>query len=104
MANDVLYMIAVVAAGFAVNFLLRAFPFLIFAGRKDDLPPWVQKWSVYVSPVIIGILIVYSYSGLEWRAYPAYAAGVLTVALHLLVRNPLVSIICGTALYMALVR
>ena len=47
---------------------------------------------------------IYSYSSLEWRTVSPYLAGTLTVALHLRFRNPLASIVAGTALYMALLR
>ena len=104
MENDFMYMIAVVAAGFAVNFSLRALPFVLFAGRRRDLPRWVGSLGAYVSPVIIACLIVYSYSGLQWRTAWPYLAGLLTVALQLARRNSLVSIVAGTALYMCLVN
>ena len=57
-----------------------------------------------VSPVVIAGLIAYSYCGLEWRAAAPYLAGALTVALQLWRRNPLLSILAGTAMYMALCR
>ena len=38
MENDALYMIGIVAAGFAVNFGLRALPFLFFGARRGPLP------------------------------------------------------------------
>jgi len=102
MENRLLYLIMVVAAGWAVTFTLRALPFLIFAGRDRRLPYWVLKFGNFVSPVIIGGLIVYSYSGLEWRTAWPYLAGALTVGLQLWKRNPLVSILGGTVVYMLL--
>ena len=100
MLDEVLYMLGVVAVGFAVNYSLRALPFLLFAGKDRPLPAWVEKLGNVVSPVIIAGLIVYSYSGLQWRtAYP-YLAGAITVALQVWKRNPLVSIIAGTVVYM----
>ena len=102
MKQEILYMLGVVLACFAVNYLLRAVPFLLFAGRDRELPPWVERFGNVVSPVIIAALIVYSYTGLAWKtAYP-YLAGALVVGLQLWKRNPLVSIVAGTVLYMAL--
>ena len=98
--KDVLYMLAVVAAGFAINYGLRALPFLLFAGRDRKLPPWVERFGNFVSPVIIAGLIVYSYSGLEWRTVYPYLAGALTIGLQVWKRNPLLSIVAGTLLYM----
>lgn len=104
MGNEILYMTGVVAVGFLVNYSLRALPFLLFAGRDRALPSWVDRFGKLLSPVIIGGLIVYSYSGLEWRTAWPYLAGALTVALHLWKRNALASIVAGTVLYMALVN
>lgn len=104
MENDILYMLGVVAVGFALNFGLRAVPFLIFGSRKGALPPWVERFGGFVSPVIIAGLIVYSYSGLQWRTPWPYLAGVVTVLLQLWRRNPLTSIVAGTVIYMCLVN
>lgn len=104
MSDEILYMTGVVAVGFAVNFGLRAIPFLLFAGKDRTVPAWVTRLGDVISPVIITCLVFYSFSGLEWRTYAPYLAGALTVALQLWRRNPLVSIIAGTALYMFLVR
>ena len=104
MENDVLYMAGIVAAGFAVNFGLRALPFLFFGARRGPQPPWVEKFGAFVSPVIIGCLIIYSFAGMQWRTAAPYLAAVLTVGLQIWRRNPLLSIIAGTAAYMALLR
>ena len=104
MENDVLYMAGIVAAGFAVNFGLRALPFLFFGARRGPLPSWVEKFGAFVSPVIIGCLIIYSFAGMQWRAAAPYLAAALTVGLQIWRRNPLLSIIAGTAAYMALLR
>lgn len=102
--KEVVYMLGVVAVGFAVNYALRALPFVLFAGRDRELPAWVEKFGNFVSPVIIAGLIVYSYSGLAWKtAYP-YLAGALVVGLQVWKRNPLVSIVAGTVLYMVLLN
>lgn len=102
--TDFWYMMGIVAAGFALNFGLRAVPFLIFGSRKGDLPSWVSRFGDFVSPVIIAALIVYSYSGLQWRTAWPYLAGALTVGLQIWKRNPLVSIVAGTVVYMCLLN
>lgn len=103
MGSEALYMLGVVVAGFAVNMGLRALPFLLFGGRSRPVPPWAERACSFVSPVVIACLIVYSYSGLEWRTASPYVAGAVTVALQLVLRNSLASILAGTALYMLLV-
>jgi len=102
MENEFLYMTAVVAVGWAVTYAMRALPFVLFAGRDRALPPAVERLGNLISPVIIACLVVYSYSGLQWRTAWPYIAGALTVGLHIWKRNPLASIIAGTALYMCL--
>ena len=103
MENEAAYMLGAVLTVFAVTYALRALPFLLFAGRDRALPPWVERTSAFVSPVIIAGLIAYSFAGLSWRTPWPYLAGAVTVGLHLWRRNPLASIAAGTALYMALV-
>ena len=104
MKTEILYMLGVIAVGFAVNYALRALPFLLFGGRDRAIPAWIDRLSGFISPVIIAGLIVYSYSGSAWRTPWPYLAGVVTIALQVWKRNPLVSIIAGTAVYMLLLN
>lgn len=104
MKSEIAYMLGIVAVGFAVNYLLRALPFILFAGRDRALPKWVERLGGVISPIIIAALVVYSYSGLAWRSAWPYLAGALTVVLHLWKRNALVSIVAGTVLYMCLLN
>lgn len=100
MTERILYLLGIVAVGWAVTVGLRALPFMLFAGKGKELPKWVGKFGSFASPVIIAGLIFYSYSGLEWQTVWPYLAGLLTIALQLAFRNPLVAIVAGTALYM----
>ncbi|MBQ6136451.1 MAG: AzlD domain-containing protein [Kiritimatiellae bacterium] len=111
MGNEILYMLGVVAVGFAVNFALRALPFVLFGSSRRELPAWVGRFGDFVSPVIIAALVVYSYATLRtaagapcWLTPWPYLAGALTVALQLLFRNPLASIVAGTVVYMCLLN
>lgn len=103
MEREIVYMLGIVAVGFAVNYALRALPFLLFAGHDRELPKWVLRFGDFISPVIIAALIVYSYSGLAWKTAWPYLAGALTVGLQLWRKNALLSIVVGTVLYMFLV-
>lgn len=102
MTHDIMHLFALVAVGWAVTVGLRALPFLLFAGSDRELPKSVERFGSIISPVIIAGLIIYSYSALAWKTPYPYLAGLLTVGLQLTVKNPLVSIIAGTALYMCL--
>ena len=96
-----------------LSFLLRALPFLLFGGGKAS-PRLVTYVGRVLSPAAIAMLVVYCYAGEVQKIQTADAsllsaaapwlAGALTVALQLVRRNPLVSILAGTALYMALVH
>jgi len=104
MRDEIPYMLGVIGTGFLVNYTLRALPFLIFAGRDRALPKWVERLGNVISPVIIACLIVYAYSGSQWTTPWPYLAGVVTVLLQIWKRNPLVSIVAGTLVYMLLVN
>ena len=104
MAERILYTAGVVAVAWAVTFALRSLPFLLFAGRGRDVPPSIERFGTVVSPVIIAGLVIYSYSGLEWRTAWPYLAGLVTVGLQIWKGNPLASIMAGTVLYMCLLN
>jgi len=104
MGDEIFYMLGVIGVGFLVNYTLRALPFLLFSGRDRALPGWVEKLGGVLSPIIIAGLIVYAYSGSAWRTPWPYLAGAVTVALQVWRKNPLVSIVAGTALYMVLLN
>ena len=95
----------------AVILFCRAFPFLFFRKGAADSPgktaflAFVEK---IVPPVAMTVLAANAL-GSSFRENPrdgllALAASVLTAGLHLWKRNPLVSILGGTALYMILSR
>ena len=110
MSAKALYALTVLLAVGALSFLLRALPFLLFGGRKE--PPCVVKYIGRVlAPAAIAMLVAYCYAGEAAKdlatitaSSAPYVAGVVTVALQLWRRNPLVSILVGTAVYMTLVH
>ena len=104
MKDEILYMICIVGVGFVVNFGLRALPFVLFGGRNRTIPAWIDRVSGFISPVIIAALVVYSFSGLMWRTPWPYVAGAVAVVLQLWRKNPLVSIVAGTAVYVVLLN
>ncbi|MCR5414170.1 MAG: AzlD domain-containing protein [Kiritimatiellae bacterium] len=110
MHERIAYVAAAILVGAAVTLLLRALPFVLFAGRAHSLPRGVEKFGAIVSPVIIACLVVYSYLTLKlgdgsaaWKSPWPYLAGAFTVGVHLWKKNPLASILAGTVLYMVLV-
>ena len=104
MKGEVLYMLGIVAAGFVVNFGLRALPFILFGGKDRRIPAWIDRVSGFISPIIIAALVVYSFAGLAWRTPWPYVSGAAVVGLQVWKRNPLLSIVFGTIIYMLLVN
>jgi len=104
-----LFIIAGIAAG--VTVFLRAVPFLLFGGGRP-LPKVVLYVSRMLSPAIIAMLVVYCFGCYIRDRIPAehhynlaeVAAALIVVGLQVWKRNPLVSIIVGTAVYMVLVQ
>ena len=101
--------IAAVAAG--VTILLRSTPFLLFRSGRP-LPPVVAYVSRMLSPAIIAMLVVYCFGCYARDRVPAehlyglaeLCAAATVIGLHLWKKNPLVSILCGTAVYMVMVQ
>ena len=111
MSSETVYIILMAAVTFLVTVALRALPFVLFgAGRK--CPAVVTYIGKVLSPAAIAMLVIYCYCstcrGKDFLAsgagIPELAASLATVLLHLWKRNPLLSIICGTSLYMILVQ
>ena len=108
-----LYLLYLVLVTAGVTFLLRAFPFLAFGHTKSGRPPRIVSYlGRMVSPAAIAMLVVYCYcSYFQEHTLPEMhygiaelAAGIMVVLLQLWRRNPLLSILAGTALYMLLVQ
>ena len=92
-----------------VVIFLRAFPFLLLSGTKR--PPEILFYlGKVLTAAAIAMLVIYcyasSYRDISFAAggygVPELAASVAVVLLQLWKRNPLVSIIVGTAIYMFL--
>jgi branched-chain amino acid transport len=100
------YLFGAVMIMAVVTLVLRAFPFLLFGGRKP--PELVLYFGRVVSPGAIAMLVVYCFNSVDplvWPcAVPELLASAAVVILHFKLRNPLLSIIAGTVLYMILVQ
>jgi len=96
-----------IAAMAAVTFFTRALPFLLFDHGKEP-PQIVLRLSRTLPPAIMAMLVVYCLRELTFAApggwVPALAACLLVVALQWWKNNDLLSILGGTACYMALLH
>lgn len=84
----------------------RALPFLIF--RSKEVPPIVRYLGKVLPMAIITTLVIYCLKGISFTTAAGFApqliACVVTAALHLWRRSPLLSIVGGTACYMILIQ
>ncbi len=96
--------IAVMSAG---TILLRFLPFIIFGGGRKT-PALVTYLGKVLPYALIGMLLVYCLKDVSLTSapfgLPELIAIVVTAGLHIWRRNTLLSIICGTGCYMALVQ
>ena len=108
-STEYLLLLTTVTAG--VTFLLRALPFLLFGTGKRP-PALVLSIGKILSPAAIAMLVVYCFACYLRDRVPVdhmfglaeIAAAAVVVALQVWKRNPLLSILAGTAVYMMLVQ
>ena len=104
---DVKHSLILVAVMAVVIAFLRFSPFLAFPeGRKR---PKVVTYLGSVLPyAVIGMLVVYCFKGVSVLQYPyglpELIAAAFVVGMHVWLRNTLVSVFGGVAVYMILVQ
>lgn len=90
-----------------ITMLLRFLPFLVFPDGKQR-PKLITYLGSVLPYAVMAMLVVYclkSVSLLTWpHGLPEAMAMIAVVALHLWMKNTLISIFGGTALYMLLVQ
>ncbi len=105
--NDNGYVLISVTIIAAVTILLRFLPFAVLRGNKKT--PAVVDYLGQVLPyAIMGMLVVFCLKNTDFlsssHGIPELAASAVTIGVHLLRRNTLLSIAAGTAAYMLLVQ
>lgn len=99
--NDTGYLLAVILVMGAVTFALRALPFL--SARLLKRSPVVHHLGQFLPLAIMVLLLVHSASGAAREhangPWPELLAIAVTCLLQWRSRNPLLSIVAGTALY-----
>jgi branched-subunit amino acid transport protein AzlD len=106
--SDTWHLIFMVAIMAVVSYLLRLFPFVIFA-KSDKVPARVEYLGRVISPAAIAMLVVYCFKDIEfcadaWYGLPSIAASILVIILHSIWKNPLLSICAGTICYMLIIQ
>ena len=101
---QILVIILVVSLGTQIT---RWLPFLLFPESKQP-PKVVLYLGKVLPPAMMGLLVVYSLRSIDLmggsHGIPEAIAVAVTAGLHLWRRNTLLSILAGTACYMALVQ
>lgn len=102
------YALLIILLAALTTVLLRAFPFIAF-GRSKETPPLIRYLGSVISPAAIAMLTIYCLcshwqSGLHLWGGAEIIAGTVVVALQVWKRNPLLSILTGTVIYMVLVQ
>lgn len=98
---------ALIAVMALVTMLLRFLPFLIFRGGHET-PPYIVYLGRVLPQAVIGMLVIYCLRDVSVASapfgLPELIAGAAVVLAQLLRRNPLISILSGTVLYMLLIH
>lgn len=101
------YSAAVIAVVSLCTILLRAFPFLVFGGKKE-VPKTVQYLGAVLPASIMAVLVVYCLRSINFTGMshwlPEAFSSLLVMGLHLWKKNILLSIALGTVCYMVLVQ
>lgn len=107
MAISVGHSLVIIAVVALCTILLRAFPFLVFGGRKD-VPETVRYLGVVLPASIMAVLVVYCLRNIDFATagnfVPSILASILVAGLHVWKKNILLSIGLGTVCYMILVQ
>lgn len=103
--TDNIYALAVIGVASAVTIAIRFAPFVIF--RKD--PPAVILYLGDVLPyAIMGMLVIYCLKGVSFtggsHGIPEIASVLLVIGIYKWKHNMLLSILAGTAAYMAMIQ
>ncbi len=98
---------AIVAVIALVTAMLRFLPFAVFRDNRKT-PQMIEKLSKVLPFAIMGMLVVYCLKEISFASVegflPALIACAVVAVLYIWRRNTLLSIICGTVCYMALVQ
>ena len=99
--------LAIIGVASLCTIFLRAFPFLVFGGRKA-VPKTVRDLGAVLPSSIMMVLVVYCLRNVDFSStghyLPSVIACLVVVGLHLWKKNILLSIGLGTVCYMVLVQ
>jgi branched-subunit amino acid transport protein AzlD len=101
--TEIIFAIAIMSL---VNYFTRVTPFLFF--KKNELPQSLVFIERFFPATIMMILIFYSIKDIDFITYPygmkELLSIIITIGLHLSLKNYLISIFLGTVSYMILIQ
>ncbi|MEQ5833838.1 AzlD domain-containing protein [Marinobacter sp. NFXS9] len=103
--DDMTYLLAFIAVGTLATFATRVIPFAFFSRHSEH--PLIQHLGRFLPAAVMSLLVViFLLRSGNWSApvlgADALVPSLIVVGLHLWRRNALLSIIAGTACYMAI--
>lgn len=99
------YLSGVIAVLSVSTFLTRALPFLLLSRVANH--PLLEYLGRFLPPIVMVLLVIYSFkneAAISVDFLPELGCLALVAALHLAFKQSLISIVGGTAAYMALVQ
>jgi branched-subunit amino acid transport protein AzlD len=100
------YIITAIVVMAIVNYATRALPFIFF--KSHNTPTSILFLERYFPPVIMTILIFYSLKDMDLHTVPygsyELIAVAVTITLHLVFKNYLLTIFGATLIYMGMVQ
>lgn len=101
-----LHTLLIIIASALIIFATRVIPFWIFS--KKELPTFVLFIQKYIPAMIMAILVFYCFKDVDYsdtgNSLIYFLCIILTVILHLLFKNSLISIFLTTIIFMILSR
>lgn len=102
--NQQLITIAMAVIG---TLITRALPFVLFPAGKET-PEFIKYLGKFLPGAVFAMLVVYCFKGVSILTFPYGLPEIISICfvviLHLWKRQMLISITCGTVLYMVLVQ
>jgi len=99
------YLLIFILVSACATFLTRLLPFVLLYRWADH--PLLKHLGRYLPPVLMVLLLMYALKDALVTGHqllPSLASLAVVTVLHLLWRNPLISILSGTGLYMFLTQ
>jgi len=105
--NTILYSIIIILIIAVLVFAARLFPFVLF-GRGNEVPGIIRYLGNTLPPTVMILLILYCIKNVDFLEFPYgiphLGAILVTILLYKFTKINLVAIVCGTAVFMILIR